>query len=95
MVDQDIFIDGFGTIRLAGGVVRIELARAVFDDADADGRPKLAPNGMLIMPVEAFLRAERQFAGVAQRLVQAGIAAGDRKLAETAAAAAAPGTVQG
>ena len=67
-MDDQVFVDGIGTISVIGGTVRVDLVAYSPTEKDASGQPAPVFRQRLIMGTEAFLHAADKIHEAAQTL---------------------------
>jgi hypothetical protein len=67
-VDDQVFVDGVGTISVIGGTVRVDLVTYSPTEKDASGQPVAVFRQRLILGMEAFLHSAEKIHEAAQTL---------------------------
>jgi hypothetical protein len=69
----EIYADGVGTIRLAGGMIRVDLVSLIEGEPDDQGRPPSDTHHRLVMTPQAFLQSLNMMQQLVGKLVDAGV----------------------
>lgn len=75
MLNNQIFVDGLGSISVIGGTVRLDFFSFSPTEKEANGQPKAVLQHRLVMPVNGFLHSAGKIQEAAEAVGKIGAAA--------------------